>query len=73
MLQLFLRLCRATDRFTHHEGVLGVHGVLTKYANVYQNTVDCQNNCVALRSHGGRTHFIQPKFNMECMAPMQII
>jgi hypothetical protein len=27
MLQLFLRLCCATDRFTHREGVLGVLGV----------------------------------------------
>jgi hypothetical protein len=27
ILQFFLRLCRATDRFTHREGMLGVHGV----------------------------------------------
>jgi hypothetical protein len=31
ILQFFLRLCRATDRFTRREGVLGGHGVPTKY------------------------------------------
>jgi hypothetical protein len=29
MLQFFLRVCRATDRFTRREGVLGVHVVPT--------------------------------------------
>jgi hypothetical protein len=73
ILQLFLRLCRATDRFTHSEGVLGVHGVPTKYANVSHKIVDCQNNGMAIRSHGGRTHFVHPKSNRECKTPMQML
>jgi hypothetical protein len=73
MLQLFLRLCCATDRFTCREGVLGVHGVPTKYANVSQKIVDCQNNDMAIRSHVGRTHYVQPKSNRDCMAPMHIL
>jgi hypothetical protein len=73
MLQFFLRFCRATDRFTRREGVLKVHGIRTKYTNVSQKIVDCQNNGMAIRSYGGRTHFVQPKSNRECIAPMQIL
>jgi hypothetical protein len=39
MLQLLLRLCRAADSFTRREGVLGVHGVPTKYSNVSQKSL----------------------------------
>jgi hypothetical protein len=73
ILQFFLRLCRATDHFTRCEGVLGVHGVPTKYANASQKMVDCQNNGMAIISHGGRTHFVNPKSNRECMTPMHIL
>jgi hypothetical protein len=65
ILQFFLRLCRATDRFTRLEGVLGVHGVPTKYANVSKKMVDCQNNGMAIMSHGGRTHVFHPKSNRD--------
>jgi hypothetical protein len=73
MLQFFLRLCNANNRFTCREGVLGVHGVPTKYAKVSQKNVDYQNNGMAIRSHGGRTHSVQQKSNRECMSPMQIL
>jgi hypothetical protein len=73
ILQFFLRLCRATNRFTCPEGVLGVHGVPTKKGNVSQKMVHCQNNGMAIRSQGGRTHFVHPKYNRKCMTPMEIL
>jgi hypothetical protein len=73
ILQFFLRLCCATDLFTRREGVLGVHGVPTKYANVSQQMVDCQHNGMAIISHGGRTHVVHSKSNRECMTPMHIL
>jgi hypothetical protein len=63
ILQFFLRVCRATDRFTRLEGVFGEDGVPTKYATVSQKMVDCQNNGMAIMSHGGRTHVVYPKSN----------
>jgi hypothetical protein len=73
IFQLFLRLCRATDRFTRLEGVFGGHGVPTKYATVSQKMVDCQNNGMAIIYHGGRTHVVHPKSNRDCMNPMQML
>jgi hypothetical protein len=63
ILQFFLRLCRATDCFTRREDVLGGHGVPKKYATVSQKMVDCQNNGMAIISHGGRIHVVHTKYN----------
>jgi hypothetical protein len=65
ILQFFLRLCRATDRFTRLEGVFDEHEVPTKYATVSQKMVDCQNNVMAIISYGGRTRVVHPKSNRD--------
>jgi hypothetical protein len=65
IVQFFRRLYRATDRFTRLEGVFGEHEVPTKYDIVSQKMVACQNNGMAIMSHGGRTHVVHPNSNKD--------